>query len=785
MTWSPTSQPAAPLASSNGSPVQQPPLDLFVDSVAELESKLEDRDGIEESSPGQLKRWGRLRGLSLRAKATLLALAIGALPVIATGGIAYTVANQSITQQITQDQTTLAEELANAINRFMFERYGDIQVLANLPSFRNSKFRAITTSQENIAILDKYVEAYGIYDSIAVYGLDGNLIVESSKVKSPANINFRDYFQAVLKTQRPFISQPQASKVTNISSVFLAAPVIDSGTGKMIAVIRTRMPVSSLEEIMKDFGDPGDEYHVADANGKFFIALEKDQVDREITKDFPGLEKFRAIKQSQSIVTVDAIDGVSQLVGYAPTLDLGTMPNPNWSAVLGTDTSVAFQTQRQLLLTLLVGTAMTTLLVGAIAALIASRATRPIIQATNAVAELGQGKLDTRIPVQGEDELAVLGTNINQMADQIQDLLAQQAAEVGRIEQARREARAEADASAEEQRQQKEFLQRRALELLIEVDPVSRGDLTIRAKVTEDEIGTVADSYNATVGSLRKIVSQVQTAAKQVVSTTSTSEGSVKDLSLEALRQAEDITAVLDRVEEMSQSIRLVATNAEQAEAAAQESAQAVKEGDDAMNRTVSGILAIRETVAETSKKVKRLGESSQKISKVVNLISSFADQTNLLALNAAIEAARAGEEGRGFAVVADEVRSLARQSAEATAEIEKLVAEIQTETNEVVAAMESGTAQVVTGTTLVDEARQSLNKIATSSTQIYDLVEAIAAATIVQSQASVTVTQTMTEVAEIANKTSQEANQVSASFKDLLAVAQELQASVGQFKIS
>ena len=202
------------------------------------------------------------------------------------------------------------------------------------------------------------------------------------------------------------------------------------------------------------------------------------------------------------------------------------------------------------------------------------------------------------------------------------------------------------------------------------------------------------------------------------------------------------------------------------------------------MNRTVDGIMAIRQTVAETAKKVKRLGESSQKISKVVNLISSFADQTNLLALNASIEAAHAGEEGRGFAVVADEVRSLARQSAEATAEIETLVADIQAETNEVLAAMEAGTEQVVTGTKLVDETRKSLNQITVASIQISELVEAITRSAIEQSQTSQTVTQTMSQVAAISDKPSSEAAQVSDSFRELLAVAQSLQESVRQFKV-
>jgi len=189
--------------------------------------------------------------------------------------------------------------------------------------------------------------------------------------------------------------------------------------------------------------------------------------------------------------------------------------------------------------------------------------------------------------------------------------------------------------------------------------------------------------------------------------------------------------------------------------------------------------------VAETSIKVKRLGESSQKISKVVKLINSFADQTNLLALNAAIEAARAGEEGRGFAVVADEVQSLAQQSAEATAEIETLVADIQAETNSVVAAMEAGTEQVVTGTRLVDETRQSLNQITAQAAQISALVQAIASNAVAQSQASESVTLTMSDVAVISSKTSTEATLVSASFKELLAVAQQLQTSVGQFKVS
>ncbi len=338
--------------------------------------------------------------------------------------------------------------------------------------------------------------------------------------------------------------------------------------------------------------------------------------------------------------------------------------------------------------------------------------------------------------------------------------------------------------SEEGQRVEKEKLQKRALELLMQVDPVSRGDLTIRATVTEDEIGTIADSFNATVENLRKLVTQVQSAVGQVASTAIDKEISVRGLSVESVNQAKNIAGALESIQEMTESIRVVALNAEQAEIFVQESNKTVETGEAAMNRTVDSIMAIRETVAETAKKVKRLGESSQKISKVVNLISSFADQTNLLALNASIEAAHAGEEGRGFAVVAEEVRSLARQSAEATAEIEALVATIQAETNEVVAAMEAGTEQVVVGTKLVEETRQSLNKITSASQEINQLVGAISISAIEQVETSKTVTLVMESVATLSDKTSSEANQVLVSFEQLREVAQSLQESVSKFKV-
>ncbi|MEH2097423.1 chemotaxis protein [Nostoc sp. 'Peltigera membranacea cyanobiont' 213] len=330
----------------------------------------------------------------------------------------------------------------------------------------------------------------------------------------------------------------------------------------------------------------------------------------------------------------------------------------------------------------------------------------------------------------------------------------------------------------------KELLQQRSIQLLTALRPALNGDLTVRAPITEDELGTIADAYNNTLQALRQIVLQVQGAAQQVAQTSTNSESSLAGLTNLAQQQSEEITAALGEIQQMVDSTQAVVANAELVQLAVKQANQTVESGDTAMNLTVQAIQGIRETVAQTSKKIKRLSESSQKISKVVNLIGNFATQTNVLALNAAIEATRAGEYGKGFAVVADEVRSLSRQSAAATIEIEKLVQDIQAETGEVAVAMETGIQQVVEGTNLVSETRQNLNAIVSATAEISQLIERITAATQKQMTQSVTVTKSMQDVAEIANKTFAESQEIATVFQDLSGMAQDLLTTASKFKV-
>ncbi|TVQ10148.1 MAG: methyl-accepting chemotaxis protein [Leptolyngbya sp. DLM2.Bin27] len=377
-----------------------------------------------------------------------------------------------------------------------------------------------------------------------------------------------------------------------------------------------------------------------------------------------------------------------------------------------------------------------------------------------------QGNLSARATVYTEDEFGRLASSFNKMSRVILTTTS------------------EAQRKAQEQEQAKEDLQRQVIRLLDDVEGAARGDLTVQAEVTADVLGAVADSFNLTIQNLREIVEQVSVAARQVSKGSTENEIFARSLSADALRQAEELAVTLNSVQVMTDSIQRVAESAREAEEVARTASSTALKGGESVERTVAGILEIRETVAETTRKVKRLAESSQEISKIVALISQIASRTNLLALNASIEAARAGEAGRGFAIVADEVRQLADRAAKASKEIEQIVLQIQSETGGVMTAMEEGTQQVIEGTRLAEQAKRSLEDIIQVSNRIDVLVRSITADTVEQTETSRAVAQVMQSVELTAQETSQEAQRVSGSLQNLVGVARDLLTSVERFKV-
>ena len=285
---------------------------------------------------------------------------------------------------------------------------------------------------------------------------------------------------------------------------------------------------------------------------------------------------------------------------------------------------------------------------------------------------------------------------------------------------------AESERQRREAEAAKDATQEAILRLMNEMGDLADGDLTVRATVSEDVTGAIADSVNYTIEELAVLVRRINEAAGQVATASETAQDTSNQLLEATERQSHEIQQASEQVLEMAQSMTEVSGNALESARVARQSLEAAQKGAEAVENSIKGMNEIREQIQETSKRIKRLGESSQEIGEIVELISDITEQTNVLALNAAIQAASAGEAGRGFSVVAEEVQRLAERSGDATKQIAAIVKTIQSDTHDAVSAMEDSTQGVVEGAKLSDAAGQALDEIADVSKTLAELIAKI-----------------------------------------------------------
>ncbi|MBW4471616.1 MAG: HAMP domain-containing protein [Stenomitos rutilans HA7619-LM2] len=380
-------------------------------------------------------------GLSLRLKATLLAVAISTIPIVVVGATAYIQLKESNRHSVEKNEQRLTSEVQNHLNQYMWERYGDIQIMSSLDILTDSKLRQATTTAEKAATLDRFIQAYPIYNSIAAFDLKGDPIAQTKGPTLP-NHSDRAYIKEALRTKSPILSQPTISASSGIFSVYAAAPLRDKDTGEIIGTIRARIPVAKLSDLIQALQpQEGSAYYLINASGEVFYGPEGVYVnkvtssggdattdnkafkEKRIEEIFPAIVTLRAAQKPGSLFTVNPSTHVGQFVTYIPPTTLKGLPALNWSVLLSTDPEIVFAAQKQQLQILLVGLGLTLLIVIAASIYLINRGLRPVLQSAQVVAKIGQGHLEARIPIKGGDELAVLGSNINQMADQIQDLL--------------------------------------------------------------------------------------------------------------------------------------------------------------------------------------------------------------------------------------------------------------------------------------------------------------------------------------------------------------------------
>jgi methyl-accepting chemotaxis protein len=383
---------------------------------------------------------------------------------------------------------------------------------------------------------------------------------------------------------------------------------------------------------------------------------------------------------------------------------------------------------------------------------------RPVKDLMRVAESLGRGDLSQRAQVNTGDELGQLGDTLNRTIDRLQGLV-----------------QSESD---------RDKMQNQIMDLLMVVSTAAEGDLTVKAEVTADALGSVADAFNLMIAGLMSLVTQASNVAVEIQRSTSEILHSAESMRIAASQQSSQIRNASEAVNAMSHTTQRMAENAKAATQTSVEATQAAVKGGTAVAKTIKGMQRIRATVQSTGKKIKGLGERSLEIGAIIEVISEIATQTNMLALNAAIEAARAGEHGKGFAVVADEVRKLAERAARATKDITGLIKGIQVETSEAVTVMEAGTREVEEGTKLADQAGAALREIEQIVKQTSNLMTDITRAAGDHVKSTESVVHTMDNISQLTQETAHGVQDTVATIGGLAGLTKQLSDAIGRFKL-
>ncbi|MEM1239780.1 MAG: methyl-accepting chemotaxis protein [Cyanobacteria bacterium P01_H01_bin.26] len=601
------------------------------------------------------------------------------------------------------------------------------------------------------------------------------------------------------KQTKQFIEIADSGDSANIQNVSIAKTV--GGSAELLGVMKAIVPVTVMNERIATYAatviSGSQQIQIVDTlSSSAFSTIGADEITSTQSEVVGGdsiiqaaqvltaqlgqaIESVETLKQALEpqlpgkLVELDRVETATGQIFLTLLLEyqgkeysLTTVPTTPWVAISSVNISEINSAGNDLVIifvsvALVLGVAITFLL-----RLFSEQLSAPLKTLTETAQTATSGDLEVRANPSGTSETQILGQSFNNLLEQIQLLLTRQTK------------------LTEEQRAERENLENDITQLMEDVGGAADGDLSVRAKLSSNDVGIVADLVNAIIENLRDIAVNVKESTGDVSQSLLTNEQQIRMLAEQAIEEAVSMKSTMVAVEAMDQSIQTVADSASQASDLTNDTYTTAQVGSQSMEQTADSILELRSTVGETSKKIKRLGESAQKIAQAISLIDEIALKTNLLAVNASVEASRAGELGQGFTAVAEQVGALAEQSAGATKTIAQIVAEIQTETQEVVTAIETGTAQVVESSQRVQTTQQQLEQVLAKSEKINQLMQNISTSTVDQTKASTTVTELMQKATQASEQRSQASAQVAQAIRDTAKVAQELQSSVEQFKV-
>jgi methyl-accepting chemotaxis protein len=652
-------------------------------------------------------------------------------------------------------------------------------------------------------IFREYSDTFSLYDVFLVDANSGNIVYSvfkeldyatSLKTGSYASTGIGRAFSkansGMTRGEVAFDDYAAYQPSYDAEAVFISTPIFSEG--RKIGVLIFQAPIDRINSIMtaggewesKGYGKSGESYLVGKDNllrnesrffkedtENYFTALRAVNVSVETIALMQSRDTSIGLQQVDTPGTRAALNGnsgfeifndyrdVPVLSSYSPVKVFDT----TWALMSEIDTEEAFEDATSLTKFLIFAALGIVALVGIISFIASLRFvmsfTTPILELGSTVAKINDGDTDARVNVTTQDEFGDLGDALNRLMD-------------------------EKIATLVESEKENEELNNSIIGLLTAAADMSDRDFTVRVPVAADVTGSVSDALNlmstqvATVlKDVSAIAAEVQTSALDVQE-----KGvSVSGLAADERAQVEKTMLALNRASETMESISTLANNCNVIAVRAAESTQkAVTQVTD----TATGITGIRDTITETEKRIKRLGERSQEISSVVDIINNVAERTQVLALNASMQAAAAGEAGRGFSVVADEVQRLAKSSRESTSEITTLVGNIQSETSETMAAMNSAISQVVEGTKMAESSGKQMLETQRTTDELLAVVKQVAEGSELQAKSSSQLRQDAGEIVKSTEATAKQLEEQAQVSQYLVEQSEKLNKSVGVFKL-
>ncbi len=739
----------------------------------------------------------------IRRKQLAAFLAIALIPLMAMGLVSYNIAAKALMDQAAEKLTGIRKLKNNSVQEYFVERRKDLEQLSDtvfrLYEAGSDKIHAVTSPENNPVEADlnnaikkavSFRRKGGKADLIKDYrkqsGFENVYLISASGYVFHAarhgsdrytnlltgpykNTNLGRLVAKVLKTKSYGMADFETyMPAQNAPAAFMAQPVVSNGkVGFVVAVQLSIHQINAVAGERTSLGRSGETYFVG-----------KDKMFRNDSHRLRKLNVLTTIlspdykvdtKASRSALNGDSgtqviknYEGVQTLSSWQPLTIIEPNPvNPEgirWALITEVDAREINQPMETFTLVMAGAMGIAVLLVIGGAYLLSGGLTRQIRHIMELFSEIGMGNFNARCRVVSRDELGTMANSLNAMLDNVLHLI--------------------------QSSDERDEIQNSIMKLLTDISALTEGDLTIRAEVTEDMTGAIADSFNTMAEQLSVLVSNVKESTLEV----STTSRQVSETTIEMSRTSDEhagrITEAVKVIGEMSESINKVSEHASQSAKVSEQAMQSALSGAQAVRETNTAMNAIRERVQEAARAIKRLGESSQEIGNIVQIINDIADRTSILALNASIQAAMAGDAGRGFAVVADEVQRLAEQSTQSTKQIETLVKTIQGEINEAGTRMEDSIQRVVHGTQLADGAHNKLEEIEAVSQQLAKLVQAISIAAKQQAASSKNISATMKNVGQISSQASTQGRQTALSITNLAKTSEQLRDSVDVFKL-